>query len=148
MVYPCSTRRNFCRWLAVALWSAGVAELLAEPDQKDKQAQDSQKQDPQRRAEDPVYEPGGDVKPPKLVHYVEPEFSNSSKEAFVEGTVRISTVVTRDGVPTSLRVISGLNAGEDQTAIDAVKQWRFAPGTRNGQPVNVKVTVEVEFHLL
>ncbi len=143
MVYPCSTRRNFCRWLAVALCSAGAAELLAEPDQKDKQAQDSQ-----RKAEDPVYEPGGDVKPPKLIHYVEPEFSNSSKEAFVEGTVRISTIVTRDGVPTSLRVISGLNAGEDQTAIDAVKRWRFAPGTKDGQPVNVRVTVEVEFHLL
>jgi TonB family protein len=143
IVYPCSKRRNFCRWLAVVLYSAGAAELFAESDQKEKQAQDSQS-----KGVEPVYEPGGDVKPPKLIHYVEPEFSNSSKEAFVEGTVRISTVVTRDGVPTSLRVISGLNAGEDQTAIDAVKQWRFAPGTRNGQPVNVKVTVEVEFHLL
>lgn len=41
-----------------------------------------------------IYEPGGDVKQPKLVHYVEPEFSANSKEAFVEGTVKISTVIT------------------------------------------------------
>lgn len=99
-------------------------------------------------APEPVYEPGGDVKPPKLVHYVEPAFSPSSKEAFVEGTVRISTVVTREGVATSLRVTSGLNAEEDRTAIEAVKQWKFQPGTKAGQPVNVRVNVEVVFHLL
>jgi TonB family protein len=95
-----------------------------------------------------VYEPGGDVKPPKLVHYVEPAFSPSSKEAYVEGTVKISTVVTRDGVTTSLRVTSGLNAEEDRTAMEAVKQWKFQPGTKAGQPVNVRVNVEVTFHLL
>jgi TonB family protein len=97
---------------------------------------------------DPVYQPGKDVKPPKLVHYVEPQFSPSSKEAFVEGTVRISTVVTRDGIPTALKIISGLNAKEDETAMEALKQWRFAPGTKAGQPVKVRVTVEVDFHLL
>jgi TonB family protein len=97
---------------------------------------------------DVVYEPGGDVKPPKLVHYVEPAFSPSSKEAFVEGTVKISTVVTREGTATNLRVTSGLNAEEDRTAIEAVKQWKFQPGTKAGQPVNVRVNVEVTFHLL
>jgi TonB family protein len=99
-------------------------------------------------ADDPVYEPGKDVKPPKLVHYVEPEFSPSSKEAFVEGTVKISTVVTRDGIPTELKVVRGLNAKEDETAMDALKQWRFQPGTKEGEPVRVRVTVEVDFHLL
>jgi TonB family protein len=95
-----------------------------------------------------VYEPGGDVRPPKLVHYVEPAFSPSSKEAFVEGTVKISTVVTREGWATNLKVTSGLNAAEDRTAVEAVKQWKFQPGTKAGQPVNVRVTVEVTFHLL
>jgi len=99
-------------------------------------------------SDDKVYEPGGDVKPPKLVHYVEPAFSPSSKEAFVEGTVRISTVITRDGQPTNLKVTSGLNTEEDRTATEAVKQWKFSPGTKSGQPVNVHVTVEVTFHLL
>ncbi len=95
-----------------------------------------------------VYEAGGDVKRPKLLHYVEPEFSPKSKEAFVEGTVKISTVVTPDGVPTNYRVLSGLNAEEDRTAVEALKQWRFQPGTKGGQPVNVRVTVEIDFHLL
>jgi len=99
-------------------------------------------------SDDAVYEPGGDVKPPKLTHYVEPAFSSSSKEAFVEGTVKISTVVTTEGRPTDLHVVSGLNSQEDRTAVDAVTEWRFQPGTKNGRAVKVKVTVEVDFHLL
>jgi TonB family protein len=97
---------------------------------------------------DIVYQPGGDVKSPKLVHYVEPAFSSSSKEAFVEGVVRISAVVKSDGVPTDIHISKGLNSEEDQKAMEAVGKWRFRPGTKNGQAVNVRVTVEVEFHLL
>lgn len=111
-------------------------------------ARKDKKDDKKDAGSDPVYEPGGDVKPPKLLHYVEPSFSPNSKEAFVEGTVRISTVVSSEGVTKDFRVISGLNAEEDRNAIEALKQWKFQPGTRNGQPVNVRVTVEVEFHLL
>jgi TonB family protein len=95
-----------------------------------------------------VYKPGPDVKAPKLIHYVEPEFSDSSNEAFVDGVVKISTVVGSDGVPTDLHVLSGLNSKEDGTAVNAVKQWRFEPGTKAGEAVNVEVTVEVNFHLL
>lgn len=95
-----------------------------------------------------VYMPGGDVTPPKLIHYVEPSFSGSSKNAYTEGIVRIVTVVTSEGVPTDLHVTRGLNPEEDRTALEAVKQWRFRPGLKEGKPVNVRVTVEVEFHLL
>jgi TonB family protein len=95
-----------------------------------------------------VYELGNGVKPPKLVHYVEPEFSTSSEEAFVDGLVRISTVVTSEGVPTALRILSGLNKSENESAMTAVQQWRFEPGTKDGEPVNVRITVEVAFHLL
>jgi len=95
-----------------------------------------------------VYKPGADVKAPKLIHYVEPEFSDSSNEAFVDGVVKISTVVSSEGVPTELHILSGLNSKEDSTAVEAVKQWRFEPGTKAGEAVNVEVTVEVNFHLL
>ena len=99
-------------------------------------------------ADDRVYEPGGDVKAPKLVHYVEPDFSPSSKEAYVEGTVKISTVVTTDGAASDCRVVSGLTDDEDRAALDALKQWKFSPGTKDGTPVKVKVTIQIDFHLL
>jgi TonB family protein len=79
---------------------------------------------------------------------VEPEFSSQSKEAFIEGIVKISTIVTTEGNASESRVIHGLNAEEDRTALEALKQWRFQPGTKNGKPVRVKVTIEIAFHLL
>ncbi len=101
-----------------------------------------------KSSDEPVYEPGGDVKPPKLIHYVEPEFSPSSKEAFVEGTVKISTIVTQEGKPTECRISSGLSSEEDRTAMEALKQWTFRPGTKGDKPVKVRITVEIDFHLL
>ncbi len=97
---------------------------------------------------DEVYIAGGDVKPPKVLHYVEPDFSASSQEAYVEGVVRLSAIVNLDGQPSDLKVIAGLNAEEDKTALAALQQWRFKPGTKNEKPVRVKITVEINFHLL
>jgi TonB family protein len=128
------------------LWAAYCGGSLR-ADQGDSTKKSAETQD-NKESGDPVYTPGGDVKAPKLTHYVEPEFSSSSKEAYVDGVVRISLVVTTEGSPTDLRVLRGLNTEEDRTAVAAVRQWRFEPGTKAGHPVNVKVTVEVSFHLL
>ena len=136
-----STRRNLFRTVAASLF-AGLVSTLSAADGDDQNSKE------QKSADDAVYEPGGEIKPPKLVHYVEPAFSSSSKEAFVEGTVKISTVVTTDGKPTDARVVKGLNSEEDRTAMDAVMQWRFDPGTKSGKPVKVHVNVEVDFHLM
>ena len=141
------SRRAFTKLFTAGMPAATLfvsSGQAAEEDQKDSKSNATSKE----QGNDEVYEPGGDVKPPKLIHYVEPAFSSSSKEAFVEGTVKLSTVVTTDGQPTNLKVLSGLNSEEDRTAMDAVNEWRFRPGTKNGQAVKVKVTVEVDFHLL
>lgn len=138
-MYLNSSRRKFCkRLMASALAFACETDLAAGDDKR------SSKDD----ADEKVYEPGGDVKPPKLVHYVEPQFSSSAKEAFIEGSVKISTVVTTGGIATEFHIVSGLNSEEDKTAVDALKQWKFEPGTKAGRPVKVRVTVEVDFHLL
>jgi TonB family protein len=44
-------------------------------------------------------------------------------------------------------VLQGLGYGLEQRAIDAVRQWRFAPATRKGAPVDVLVEIAVEFTL-
>ena len=110
--------------------------------------QDGKSKDKDGKSAPPVYTPGGDVKPPKVVHYVEPEFSASSKEAFVEGVVKLKTTVTPDGLPSDIEVTKGLNAQEDQSAVEAVKQWRFQPGTKAGEPVHVRVSIEIAFNLM
>ena len=95
-----------------------------------------------------VYTPGGDVKPPKVIHYVEPAFPNTSKAAFIEGVVKLKTTVTTEGLPIDVEVTHGLNAEEDKNAIDAVTRWRFQPGTKAGEAVYVRVGIEIAFHLI
>jgi len=95
---------------------------------------------------DEVYAVGGDVKPPKIIHYVEPD--PSEQENYVEGVVRIAAVINVDGAPSDLHVVKGLNDAEDKLALEALKQWRFSPGTKGGHAVRVKINVEINFHLL
>ncbi len=121
--------------LLAAMWSGFKGSALAQQDK------------PKEKAPT-VYTPGGDVKKPKVVHYVEPSFSNNSKGGFVDGVVKLKTTVTPDGLPIDIEVVRGLNADEDQNAIDAVKQWRFEPGTKAGEPVHVRVSIEIAFHLM
>jgi TonB family protein len=56
-------------------------------------------------------------------------------------------IVDAEGNPRDIRVLRGLGFGLDAKAIDAVRQWRFAPAKKDGKPVNVQVNVEVAFRL-
>jgi TonB family protein len=56
-------------------------------------------------------------------------------------------VVNTDGTIGDVEVTTSLDAGLDQEAIKAVKQWRFEPGTKDGKPVPVLITLEMTFTL-
>jgi TonB family protein len=139
-VFPGSTRRAFAKRCAVGLLAGCALAKIDDPASKDTK--------PPKTDADPVYQPGGDVTRPKLLHSVEPAFSAKSDEAFVEGTVTVSAVVTTHGVLTDMQVVKGLSAAQDRSALDALKEWRFEPGTKGGKPVNVRVKIQVDFHLL
>jgi TonB family protein len=144
-VYRSANRRAFLSLLA----AAGSLSIVSRGALLGSFLQNSGPENGKEKSSDePVYEPGGDVKAPKLIHYVEPEFSPSSKEAFLEGTVKIITVVTQEGTPTECRVSHGLSSEEDRSALEALKQWTFHPGTKADKPVKVRITVEIDFHLL
>lgn len=91
---------------------------------------------------------GGDVAPPSLIHKVEPAYSEEARAAKFQGTVVVSVEISADGVPQRLRVLRGLGLGLDEKALDAIAQWRFKPATKQGQPVAVAATIEVNFRLL
>ena len=69
--------------------------------------------------------------------------------AKVQGTVWVEAVVLPDGTVGQAKVVRSLDStfGLDEEALKAAKQWRFAPGTRFGQPVAVLVTIELTFTL-
>jgi len=92
-----------------------------------------------------VFRVGGGVTPPVLVSKVEPVFSDEARAAKVDGTVVLYTEVGPDGAAHNLRVLHGLGYGLDEHAIEAVQQWRFQPGMKDGRPVTVAATIEVNF---
>ena len=95
-----------------------------------------------------VYRIGGGVSPPSVVFKVEPEYSEEARKAKFQGTVVLTIVVDEKGNPRDLKVFRPLGLGLDQKAIEAVEKWRFKPGMKDGKPVAVMATVEVNFRLL
>jgi periplasmic protein TonB len=95
-----------------------------------------------------VYKVGGGVTAPLLLHKVEPEYSEEARKAKYQGTVLLYIEVSPDGRATNIRVARSLGLGLDEKAIEAVKQWKFKPGAKNGVPVTVAATIEVNFRLL
>jgi TonB family protein len=85
--------------------------------------------------------------PPAVIHKVDPEYTQEALAAKYEGTVLLHATVGTDGTASDISVAKGLGLGLDEKAVDCLKQWRFRPAYRDGQPVPVKVTVEINFRL-
>jgi protein TonB len=94
-----------------------------------------------------VYRVGGGVSAPRPIYDPDPEYSEEARRAKYQGTVLLWIVVGPDGRPRDVRVQRSLGMGLDEKAIEAVKQWRFVPSMKDGQPVAVQVNVEVSFRL-
>ncbi len=94
-----------------------------------------------------AYRVGGGVLAPKVISRVEPEFSEEARKNKYQGVVILRLIIGTDGKPHDISVQRTLGMGLDEKAIEAVKQWRFEPGTKDGQPVPVEVSMEVSFRL-
>lgn len=96
-----------------------------------------------------VYRPGSGVTNPKLLFEVKPSYTADAMRAKIQGVVTLEAVVMPDGTVGNVQIVRSLDPtfGLDQEAIRTVKRWRFAPGTRMGQPVPVLVEIEMTFTL-
>jgi len=86
---------------------------------------------------------------PRVLREVRPQYTSDAMRAKVQGTVLLECVVRPDGSVGDVQILRSLDGvfGLDQEAIKAARQWRFAPGTRLGEPVPVLVTIELTFTL-
>jgi protein TonB len=97
------------------------------------------------------YEPGAGIINPTVITKVEPKYTSEAMRAKTQGEVWLDCVIGTNGlvIPSSIKVAKSLDRvnGLDQAAIAAAKQWLFRPGTKQGVPVAVHVTLILEFRL-
>jgi protein TonB len=90
---------------------------------------------------------GGDVKAPTKISQVEPQYPEVARKARISGIVILECTINKAGDVTDVHVLKPLPFGLDQAASDAVRKWKFKPGTLNGQPVDVLFNLTVQFKL-
>jgi protein TonB len=88
----------------------------------------------------------GVIRRPQRIHHVEPVYLPAARAAGIQGIVIIEATIGPDGSVMNARVLRGLPL-LDQSALDAVRQWRFTPTLHNGVPVPVMMSVTVQFTL-
>jgi TonB family protein len=90
---------------------------------------------------------GGGVSAPSLLYKSEPEYTEVARDAKYQGTVLLYIEVGPDGLAHNIKVARSLGLGLDEKAIEAVQRWKFKPGMKDGQPVTVAATIEINFRL-
>ena len=95
-----------------------------------------------------VYRVGGGVSAPVLLSKTEPEYSEEARKAKHQGTVMLYVQIDPSGHATNIKVVKSLGLGLDEKAMEAVAKWKFSPGKKDGKPVTVEATIEVNFRLL
>jgi TonB family protein len=99
---------------------------------------------PEIRQEGPL-RIGGNVKEPQLLSHVMPQYPLTAKEAGIQGDVVIQTTVDEHGNVVNMKVVSGPMMLR-QPALEALKRWKYAPSTLNGQPISVQMSVTIKFN--
>jgi protein TonB len=94
------------------------------------------------------YKPGvGGVSNPVPIITPEAEFSDEARRAKYQGSCMITIIVDARGYPQNPRIVGALGMGLDEKALEAVRKYRFKPAMKDGKPVPVMITVEVNFRL-
>jgi periplasmic protein TonB len=87
---------------------------------------------------------GGNVTAASLINQTRPAYPALARQARIQGNVILHAIIDKDGNVAQLEVISG-HPLLVQSALDAVKQWRYKPTLLNGDPVEVDTTITVTF---
>lgn len=90
---------------------------------------------------------GGDVKAPVLTQKVVALYPDEAKRDRISGIVIVEALIDKAGAVKQVAVLKPLPYGLTESAVKAVRQWKFQPGTLNGQPVEVIFVLTVNFKL-
>lgn len=89
----------------------------------------------------------GGVSVPRVIYDPDPDYTDVARLEKLQGTVGLWVIVGADGHVQDVNLRRGLGSGLDERAIAAVRTWRFEPARKDGEPVAVRVSVEVNFRM-
>jgi len=101
---------------------------------------------PHEQSSEPIGQDAVDAQA-RLVMGLAPSYPDAARAEGIEGDVRFELVVGVSGAVESARVVRGVGHGLDEAALRAVRQFRFAPATKAGAPVRVRMGWSVQFRL-
>jgi len=87
------------------------------------------------------------IEAPRVLERVQPAYTRAAIAARLEGAVILELVIGEEGGVESVRVLRGLPLGLTESAMDAVRRWRFEPSTLEGRPIKVRYRLTVHFQL-
>ena len=94
---------------------------------------------------DTVFHPGAEVKPAVVVFRVEPQYPQGALRIHMAGTVVVKCIVDKNGNVRDAEVVTSSFAAFDEPALKALQQWRFAPGSFRGKPVDTWFELTIRF---
>jgi TonB family protein len=92
-----------------------------------------------------VYDLGPGITPPRVIKQTAPLYPDG-RGVSASGSVLIGLVVSSKGLPKDPHILKGVDKDLDQSAVDAVKEWRFAPAQKDGKAIAVRVSLQIKFH--
>jgi protein TonB len=96
-------------------------------------------------APDTVFHPGADVKPASVIHCVDPQYPQGALRIRMGGTVVVKCIIDKYGNVRDAEVVTSSFAAFNEPALNALQQWRFAPGSFHGKPVDTWFELTIRF---
>jgi protein TonB len=90
---------------------------------------------------------GGDVKAPVVIRRIQPVYPKLAINARMNGTVIVECIIDKTGRVREAHVLQSTSGLFNQSALDAVQQWQFAPGSLHGNAIDTIFDLTVTFHV-
>lgn len=90
------------------------------------------------------------VEPPIIIRRVQPDYPQRGLQMRIQGYVILDAVLRADGTVGAVTILQNLGKGRfgfEEKAIEAVRQWRFKPGSYRGKPADIHLTLKITFQL-
>ena len=88
-----------------------------------------------------------DATKPRIKNFIKPIYPKKAEKMGIEGTVTIQMSIDVNGIPQNIVALTKLGFGFEEASIAAMKQSTFHPATKNGKPIEVTVSIDIQFKL-